>query len=80
EFMEALAGRLHRPLWRPMDSWIERRFTGEGALLFTHGRRIVPRKALALGHRFRYPTLALALRSLLEPGRLPVSQQLGAPA
>ncbi len=66
EFMQAIARRLRRPLWLPMDGWIVRRWTGEGALLFSHGRSVAPRKALALCYRFRYPTLDGALRALLR--------------
>ncbi len=66
-FYRTLGKVLHRPCWLGMSPQLMRRFLGEVAITVTHGRRIVPSKALALGYQFHYPTSEQALRNLLQP-------------
>jgi hypothetical protein len=38
---------------------------GKAAIIITHGQRVLPAKALELGHEFRYPRLTGALDDLI---------------
>lgn len=68
EFMRQLGRRLHRPIL-PVPAWLTRAAVrlaaGElaGPMLL-EGTEVLPRKALALGFRFRFPTLHEALEDL----------------
>ncbi|MDO8650985.1 MAG: TIGR01777 family oxidoreductase [Undibacterium sp.] len=66
EFTQRLAAALHRPALFVAPAWALRLAMGEMALLLLGGQRVYPRSLLALGYTFRYPTLALALNSLLK--------------
>jgi hypothetical protein len=73
EFQRALAARLGRPLWLRLPSALLRLTLGEMARIFTHGQRVVPRKAPERGFLFRYATLDAALAALYPSGRLQVA-------
>jgi len=66
EFSTTLGHVLHRPSWLPTPAFAIRTVVGEmaDALLFT-SIRMVPRRLLDLGYRFRFPDLEGALRELL---------------
>jgi uncharacterized protein (TIGR01777 family) len=64
-FARALGRALHRPAWLPAPPLALRLLFGEVASVVTKGQRVLPRKALALGYAFRYPTLEEALRQIL---------------
>jgi uncharacterized protein (TIGR01777 family) len=68
DFSRALGRALHRPafVWTP--GFALRLGLGEAAHLILTGQRVLPRKALALGYTFRYPTLDSALAQILGPG------------
>lgn len=66
EFTQRLAAALHRPALFVAPAWALRLAMGDMALLLLGGQRVYPRSLLALGYTFRYPTLALALNSLLK--------------
>jgi uncharacterized protein (TIGR01777 family) len=74
EFARTFSSVLRKPYtpWRvylpfgPPDAFL-RGVLGEVAEIITTGQRVVPVKALALGYRFKYPTLAEALRALAAP-------------
>ncbi len=61
----ALGAALHRPSLLPAPEVALRLAMGELAEVILASQRMVPRKALALGYRFRFPALAPALRDLL---------------
>lgn len=65
DFYRTLGKILHRPCWLGISPSLMKRFLGEVAVTVTHGRRIVPTKALALGYQFHYPSCEQALRDLL---------------
>ncbi len=64
EFMKVLGKAIHRPsfVWTP--AFALRLGLGEVAGLVTTGQRVLPKKALELGYRFKYPTLDTALAQL----------------
>jgi len=65
EFAKALGKALGRPsfMWAPGIA--VRLRLGEVAGVVTTGQRVVPKKALALGYTFRYPTLDVALQQIV---------------
>jgi uncharacterized protein (TIGR01777 family) len=64
-FAEALAAAMRRPLWLHVPELLLRVGLGELSQLFLRGQNVVPRRALAAGFAFRYPTLSMALRDLV---------------
>lgn len=65
EFSDVLARVLRRPALVPAPAFAIRVALGEFADEVLGSRRVVPRRALALGYRFRFPQLEPALRDLL---------------
>jgi uncharacterized protein (TIGR01777 family) len=66
DFMAALAAALKRPLWPVrIPAPLVRAALGELAELFVDGQRVVPKRALELGFRFRHAELSGALSHLL---------------
>ncbi len=61
----ALGSVLHRPHLLPAPAFAVRAALGEMADVVLASQRVVPRKALALGYRFRWPDLVPALGDLL---------------
>ncbi|MBI4574937.1 MAG: TIGR01777 family protein [Planctomycetes bacterium] len=68
EFSRALGRALGRPCWAPVNGLVLRVAMGEVADLVRRGQRVVPRRALELGHAFRFPTVDAALADLVGPG------------
>jgi uncharacterized protein (TIGR01777 family) len=65
EFARALGRALHRPAFFPTPGFMLRLGLGEVADVLTTGQRVLPRRALALGYSFQYPTVDAALAQLL---------------
>lgn len=65
EFCAILGRVMGSPSWLPVPALALRATLGEMADLVTTGQHVIPRKALALGYNFRFPTLGPALRDLL---------------
>ncbi|MBM4263407.1 MAG: TIGR01777 family protein [Deltaproteobacteria bacterium] len=64
EFAAALGKALNRPAWASVPSWVLALMLGEMADMLLGGQRAVPKAALGLGYRFKYPRIAVALDSL----------------
>jgi uncharacterized protein (TIGR01777 family) len=64
ELAAGLGRALGRPSWLPAPAFALRALFGEGAGPILTGQRVVPRRALELGYRFRFPSLASALGDL----------------
>ncbi len=56
---------LHRPSFMPTPRLALRVMLGEVAGLVTGGQRVLPRKALELGYKFKFPNLDAALADVL---------------
>jgi len=69
EFQQALAGKLHRPLWLRTPAALLRAGLGEMAELLTKGQRVAPRRLAARGFEFRHATLDSALDASLTRAR-----------
>jgi uncharacterized protein len=67
-FGKALGAALHRPAFLPTPVFMLRLLLGEVADLVTTGQRVLPKKAMALGYAYKYPTVEIALSSIVgEP-------------
>jgi len=65
DLARALGRVLHRPSFLPAPAAAVRLALGELATVVLASQRVVPAKALSLGHRFRFPALEGALEDLL---------------
>jgi len=65
ELARAIGKVLGRPSLLPAPEIAVRLAIGEAAEAVLASQRVVPRKALELGYRFRFPTIEAALRDLL---------------
>jgi uncharacterized protein len=65
DLARAIGAVLHRPSLLPAPAFAMRLALGEFADVILSSQRAVPRKALSLGYRHRFPELAPALRDLL---------------
>lgn len=76
EFTETLAGILRKPTLLPLPSWLIRLALGRDmSALLLGGQRVIPKRLVDAGFRFRFPVLDPALRDVLAhiPGLLPES-------
>lgn len=68
EFSKALGRVLHRPAFLPAPAVAVRLLLGEAAQVVLGGQKVLPRKALDLGFRFRFAHVEPALRDVLSHG------------
>lgn len=66
EFTEVLANALHRPAALPAPPFMLKMMLGEGATMVLEGQRVLPKRALAEGYTFKFPTLNEALADLIH--------------
>ncbi len=66
ELSQAIGRALHRPASVPVPGFaLDLKFGSEFGKVLRGGQRVMPRRALDLGYRFRYPEIDDALKSLL---------------
>jgi uncharacterized protein (TIGR01777 family) len=65
DFSKALGRALHRPSFFPTPGFLLRLGLGEVAGVIVTGQRVLPRRPLALGYSFKYPTVDAALQQIL---------------
>ena len=63
QFSKALGDALGRPSWLPVPDFALKAALGEGATLILDGQRVFPKKAEALGYKFRHPDVEEAVRA-----------------
>jgi uncharacterized protein (TIGR01777 family) len=66
EFAEAFARATSRPLRPPIPRRALHLIFGKAAIVISHGQRVLPARALGLGHEFKYPELTGALNDLIS--------------
>jgi uncharacterized protein (TIGR01777 family) len=66
DLARAIGAALWRPSLLPAPEFAIRALLGELAEVVLASQRVVPKKALALGYRFRFPELGPALKDLLR--------------
>ncbi|MFO0775102.1 MAG: TIGR01777 family oxidoreductase [Nitrospiraceae bacterium] len=69
EFSRALGHALHRPSWLPVPELAVRVGLGEMGSMLTTGQRVVPKKALAQGFTYEYPSIQDALSAVYRSER-----------
>jgi uncharacterized protein (TIGR01777 family) len=70
EMMDLLSQFLEtQSLAPPVPGFVLRLLTGEFATVFLEGQRVVPRRLLESGFRFKYPSLNHALKEVLCPSQ-----------
>ncbi|OPX86199.1 MAG: Epimerase family protein [Pelotomaculum sp. PtaB.Bin104] len=57
---------LNRPAWLPVPEFMLKIVLGQMSESILHGQRAVPKKLLDTGFKFIYPTIRLALQSLIK--------------
>ncbi|MEW5874593.1 MAG: TIGR01777 family oxidoreductase [Candidatus Zixiibacteriota bacterium] len=65
EFSAILGRVMRRPSILPVPGFVLRLILGEMADLVLSGQRVIPKRAIEYGYRFRYPELEPALRSVI---------------
>ncbi|TGK62251.1 TIGR01777 family protein [Leptospira wolffii] len=65
QFSKVLGKVLGRPAFTRIPPFALSLAFGEGAMVATHGQRVVPKRLLEMGYKFRYPNLETALKNLL---------------
>ncbi|MFZ2087009.1 MAG: TIGR01777 family oxidoreductase [Desulfobaccales bacterium] len=68
DFAKALGQALGRPAFMPAPAFMMRLVLGEFADVILTGQKAVPKKLLAAGFQFTYPTIDEALQNLLSGG------------
>ncbi|MFX3635120.1 MAG: TIGR01777 family oxidoreductase [Candidatus Pristimantibacillus sp.] len=63
-FGRSLGQAFRRPHWFPLPAFLMKAAVGEMSSLLLDGQRAVPRKALDLGFKFRYPDIDSAMKQL----------------
>jgi uncharacterized protein (TIGR01777 family) len=66
DFGKALGRALHRPSFLPTPGFALRLLLGEVATVVLTGQRVLPRRALGLGYRFRFADLDAALQDAVK--------------
>ena len=62
-FVDAFAGALRRPAFFPLPEFVWNLVFGEErAVMITRGQKVLPRRTLESGFKFRYPTISEACR------------------
>jgi uncharacterized protein (TIGR01777 family) len=67
EFSKALGRALHRPSWLPVPGFVLRILVGELApVALINGQRVVPKRALEAGFKFKYPTIEEGMNAAIK--------------
>ena len=64
EFTSALAKALHRPAFLPVPGFAMNLIFGEGAVVVVDGQCVLPRRTIATGYSFKYPTIDSACAAI----------------
>lgn len=65
DFCQTLGQVLHRPSWLPVPDLALELLLGDGAKVVLEGQQVLPKRTLASGFQYQYPTLKPALEALL---------------
>ena len=65
EMCQALGEQLSRPSWMPVPDFVLQTLLGEGAQVVLDGQKVLPKKTLAAGFKFKYPTIRDAIKNLV---------------
>lgn len=65
-FCQTLGQVIHRPSWLPVPAFALNLLLGEGASVVLEGQQVLPKRTLASGFTYHYPTLPQALTQILK--------------
>ncbi len=65
QFCQTLGEVMHRPSWLPVPEFALELLLGDGAKVVLEGQQVLPKKTLATGFQYQYPTLKPALTEIL---------------
>lgn len=67
EFTKAYASALHRPHLIPLPSYaVNTMFGQEGGRILLDGQKVLPKRTLELGYKFKYPTIEEACKQVVS--------------
>lgn len=66
EFCQVLGEVLHRPSWLPVPDFALEVLLGDGAKVVLEGQQVLPKRTLASGFDYQYPSLKPALKAILH--------------
>lgn len=66
EMCDQLGAALGRPSWLPVPAFMLQAILGEGAELVLNGQRVLPKRALELGFKFKYQYVRDALKAIVS--------------
>jgi uncharacterized protein len=66
EFCHTLGEVMHRPSWLPVPSFALEMMLGDGAKVVLEGQQVLPKRTLASGFQFQYPTAKQALEEIVR--------------
>ncbi len=65
EFCQTLGQVMHRPSWLPVPGFALELLLGDAAKVILEGQQVLPKRTLASGFTYKYPTLKPALEQIL---------------
>lgn len=66
EFAKAIGAVLNRPTLLTTPEFVLKLVLGERSLLVLEGHKVIPKRTLESGYKFKFPKLEAALKSLLK--------------
>lgn len=68
EFCKALGEVMNRPSWLPVPGFALEALLGDAAGVVLEGQQVLPKRTLASGFEYKYPTVKQALQQILTSG------------
>lgn len=65
ELAETMGQVMNRPSWLPVPSFALEALLGDGAMVVLEGQQVLPKRTLASGFNYQYPTVKQALGEIL---------------
>lgn len=65
EFCQTMGQVLNRPSWLPVPGFALEALLGDGAMVVLEGQQVLPKRTLACGFEYQYPTVKQALEATL---------------
>lgn len=66
ELAQTMGQTLKRPSWLPVPSFALEALLGDGAMVVLEGQQVLPKRALASGFDYQYPTVKQALAEIVQ--------------
>lgn len=66
EFCQTMGQVLNRPSWLPVPNFALEALMGDGAMVVLEGQQVLPKRTLANGFEYQYPTVKQALEEILS--------------